>query len=118
MAARASALGPSAKLMLLSPFERRQFGTPAAFGFDGYLVKPIRERSLVARLFEPDARNPPKGERGAGSEPALRTRAGLRVLLAENAPSADWKEAGSCGDAGGATKNVLRLILLPANLAN
>ena len=38
--------GVARRLVLLSPFERRAFGPPAAAGFDGYLVKPVRARSL------------------------------------------------------------------------
>ncbi len=40
----------SQALVLLSPYERRSFGSPAEAGFDGYLVKPVRPRSLYARL--------------------------------------------------------------------
>jgi PAS domain S-box-containing protein len=47
-AARKNGVGRS--LVLLSPFERRDFGSPAAAGFDGFLVKPVRPRSLFARL--------------------------------------------------------------------
>ncbi|MBV8448408.1 MAG: response regulator [Hyphomicrobiales bacterium] len=58
LAKRATEAGTASRMMLLSPFERRQFGPPAAFGFDGYLVKPIRERSLKSRLIEPIAPAP------------------------------------------------------------
>jgi PAS domain S-box-containing protein len=40
-------------LVLLSPFERRDFGPPSAAGFDTYLVKPVRARSLFERLTTP-----------------------------------------------------------------
>lgn len=39
-------------MVLLSPFERRAFGVPAAAGFDRYLVKPVRRRSLDAQLLD------------------------------------------------------------------
>ena len=39
-------------MVLLSPFERRAFGAPAAAGFDRYLVKPVRRRSLDAQLLD------------------------------------------------------------------
>lgn len=42
--------GVMRSLVLLSPFERRDFGSPTAAGFDGYLVKPVRTRSLFERL--------------------------------------------------------------------
>jgi PAS domain S-box-containing protein len=44
--------GVTQRLVMLSPYERRSFGSPAEAGFDGYLVKPIRPRSLFARLSE------------------------------------------------------------------
>jgi CheY-like chemotaxis protein len=84
IAARATALGVASRLMLLSPFERRQFGAPAAFGFDGYLVKPIRERSLAARLFDPEIRAQQKGDRQEVAERLAPHSARLRVLLAED----------------------------------
>ncbi len=49
-AARAAGVGK--RLVMLSPYERRSFGSPAEAGFDGYLVKPVRPRSLFARLGE------------------------------------------------------------------
>jgi PAS domain S-box-containing protein len=47
--------GVHRSLVLLSPFERRDFGSPAAAGFDGFLVKPVRPRSLFARLEDGNA---------------------------------------------------------------
>jgi signal transduction histidine kinase/CheY-like chemotaxis protein len=84
VATRATVLGAASRLMLLSPFERRQFGTPAAFGFDGYLVKPVRERSLAARLFDPGSRAQPRGERLGATDELGQHRFRLRVLLAED----------------------------------
>jgi signal transduction histidine kinase/CheY-like chemotaxis protein len=52
--------GVRRSLVLFSPFERRAFGQTALKGFDGWLVKPVRARSLferVARESEP-APNP------------------------------------------------------------
>ena len=46
-------------LVLFSPFERRAFGQMALKGFDGWLVKPVRARSLFERVawdVEPDPR--------------------------------------------------------------
>ncbi|MFI5014760.1 MAG: ATP-binding protein [Hyphomicrobiales bacterium] len=83
IATRAAQAGTASRLMLLSPFERRHLGAPAAFGFDGYLVKPVRERSLKARLFEPADLEPHKGERPKGP-PGIATQVPFRVLLAED----------------------------------
>ena len=46
----ARAAGVSRSLVLISPFERRAFGGAAMNGFDGWLVKPVRARSLFERL--------------------------------------------------------------------
>jgi signal transduction histidine kinase/CheY-like chemotaxis protein len=50
LAAVARQAGVARRLVLLSPYERRQFGSPTDAGFDGYLVKPVRPRSLFSRL--------------------------------------------------------------------
>ena len=50
-AARNAGVGRS--LVLFSPFERRAFGQISARGFDGWLVKPVRSRSLFALLDQP-----------------------------------------------------------------
>jgi CheY-like chemotaxis protein len=54
LAVTARLAGTTRTFVLLSPFERREFGSPAKAGFDGYLVKPVRAASLFARL-EPSA---------------------------------------------------------------
>ena len=70
------------RIVLLSPYERRNFGPPSAAGFDSYLVKPVRPRSLFSRLQEagpadqPAAINKPK----QSSVPPTN----LCVLLAED----------------------------------
>lgn len=57
LAAEAEAAGFGRRLILLSPQERRQFGSPREAGFTGFLVKPVRARSLYERLSQtwPDA---------------------------------------------------------------
>ncbi len=50
VAEEARRAGIARKLILLSPFDRREFGSPAAAGFDGYLVKPVRAHSLFQQL--------------------------------------------------------------------
>jgi PAS domain S-box-containing protein len=87
-------------LVLLSPFDRRDFGAPAASGFDSYLVKPVRARSLFDRLLAPASprieRQPqaphPEGQtthrgdlsRSGSGNPDV--PGGPRVLLAEDNP--------------------------------
>jgi signal transduction histidine kinase/CheY-like chemotaxis protein len=46
----ARARGIRRTIVLVSPFERRDLGSPHAAGFDAYLVKPVRSRSLRAQL--------------------------------------------------------------------
>ncbi len=76
----ARAAGAGRRLVLFSPFERRAFGLPAAAGFDGWLVKPVRRHSLFARL----ASRPPAST-AAAREPARPVPARrFAVLLAED----------------------------------
>lgn len=67
-------------LVLFSPFERRALGDVAAAGFDGWLVKPVRQRALFARLS--DAPQPCQPA-AAAPNPQPETTA-ARVLLAED----------------------------------
>lgn len=110
LAAEAGRCGVRARLILLSPFDRREFGAPSAKGFDSYLIKPVRARSLFDRLLEPGA-PPAEAPATAGSPPrpvalvrtdapvastgqgsgqgivsASAAGAGRRVLLAEDNP--------------------------------
>jgi PAS domain S-box-containing protein len=82
IAAVARAHGVDRCIVLLSPFERRSLGSPGEAGFNGYLVKPVRTRSLHARL------NPyPEVAGTAPSSPeATRPSAEpvIKVLLAED----------------------------------
>ena len=50
LAEAARAAGAPQSLVLFSPFERRAFGETSLQGFDGWLVKPVRVRSLFQRL--------------------------------------------------------------------
>ncbi|THD41977.1 MAG: response regulator [Bradyrhizobium sp.] len=81
LAAAARAVAAPKSLVLFSPFERRAFGQTSLSGFDGWLVKPVRARSLYERLaseFAPAAPAPA----------AIKSHAGLgaakRALLAED----------------------------------
>jgi PAS domain S-box-containing protein len=80
LASAARAAGVSRRIVLLSPFERRSFGSPAAAGFESYLVKPVRERSLAARLDAPEAE--PLAPARSRRKPSR--AAPVRVLLAED----------------------------------
>jgi PAS domain S-box-containing protein len=74
--------GTGQRLVMLSPYERRSFGSPDEAGFDGYLVKPIRPRSLFARLGEtfPD---PAISDNHPVADTA-KQQSGISVLLAED----------------------------------
>lgn len=87
IAARARAAGVKRIFVLLSPFERRSIGSPIEAGYDGWLVKPVRRRSLLAHLL-------PGGDQArAAPQPAPRSTktgaaqlSGPPVLLAEDNP--------------------------------
>lgn len=77
------AAGCKRHIVLLSPFERRSFGTPGEAGFDRYLVKPVRRRSLLALLRDwngPEAARAAAGDATNFAEPL----AGRRILIAED----------------------------------
>ncbi len=85
LAEAARAAGIADCLILLSPFERRLFGQPQAAGFSGFLIKPVRMRSLYERLGAgfPQV-SPAPGARpavGAGPRPV---GVGLTILVAED----------------------------------
>ncbi|AWN46045.1 hybrid sensor histidine kinase/response regulator [Methylobacterium terrae] len=84
IAVAARQAGVRRSIVLLSPFDRRDFGSPAAAGFDRYLVKPVRLTSLITRLAEPA---PPPARIPSATEgtprPVSRRK---RVLLAEDNP--------------------------------
>ncbi|CAH1652175.1 Histidine kinase [Hyphomicrobiales bacterium] len=50
LAAAARRAGAWRTIILLSPFERRDFGLPSAAGFDVFLIKPVRTRSLFQQI--------------------------------------------------------------------
>lgn len=84
LAGAARAAGVAKSLVLFSPFERRAFGQSIE-GFDGWLVKPVRSRSLQARLEDASAKLTERSERQsrfptASAEP----HTGIRILLAED----------------------------------
>jgi CheY-like chemotaxis protein len=83
IAAAARRAGVADIVIMLAPVERRSFGSPYDAGYTGFLVKPVRARSLQARL------DPVESARGAvvpapAAGAAQRPVAGLRVLVAED----------------------------------
>ncbi len=46
----ARAAGIKTRIILLSPFERQEFGSPLEAGFNAWLTKPVRTKSLIERL--------------------------------------------------------------------
>ena len=80
-AARAAGVGDC--LIMLSPLERRQFGSPRDAGFTGFLVKPVRARSLYERLSPRPAPAAAPVEI-SGTRPSSPFRARLSVLVAED----------------------------------
>jgi CheY-like chemotaxis protein/anti-sigma regulatory factor (Ser/Thr protein kinase) len=81
VAEEARRAGVGRRIVLLSPFDRREFGPPAAAGFNGYLVKPVRARSLFGQLSGEEQNGAGSAERAQLSGCA---RPGCRVLLAED----------------------------------
>jgi signal transduction histidine kinase/CheY-like chemotaxis protein len=79
LAAAARAAGTPRSLVLFSPFERRAFGETSLEGFDGWLVKPVRVRSLFERLAAEFPPALPKVQPPPRPTVALR-----RALLAED----------------------------------
>lgn len=86
LARAAKGHGVRCSLVLLSPFDRREFGSPGAAGFDGYLIKPVRTRSLFDRLLAPLPAVATTEVLAPASPEAPPSRSGARVLLAEDNP--------------------------------
>lgn len=83
LAILARAAGVRRRIVILSPLERRSFGPPAAAGFDAFLVKPVRARSLMAHLR--DTFTPAEREQRPEETPQDQTAASRPcVLLAED----------------------------------
>ncbi len=83
LAGAARAAGVARSLVLFSPFERRAFGQNSLTGYDGWLVKPVRSGSLIARLVGEAGRAAADGAEVADIRVTL-PRRGLRVLVAED----------------------------------
>ncbi|WP_244544323.1 MULTISPECIES: ATP-binding protein [unclassified Beijerinckia] len=72
--------GVERSLILFSPFERRATAQNTLAGFDGWLVKPVRTASLIARLRGEMAGSMPTNMVEPGAKPRLE----LNVLLVED----------------------------------
>lgn len=83
LAEAACAAGVEDCLIMLSPLERRQFGSPRDAGFTGFLVKPVRARSLYERL-SPRPAPVAAAVEASGSHPQRSPRPRLSVLVAED----------------------------------
>lgn len=84
LAAAARRAGVADIVIMLAPAERRSFGSPYAAGFTGFLVKPVRARSLQVRLDPVDRPEGAAVAAPAADTPAQRAVGGLRVLVAED----------------------------------
>jgi signal transduction histidine kinase/CheY-like chemotaxis protein len=82
LALAARAAGAPKSLVLFSPFERRAFGAASLKGFDGWLVKPVRARSLFDRLSEEFA--PPAAAPAPKPRARAKPRRAMRALIAED----------------------------------
>lgn len=80
LASASRVAGAPKSLVLFSPFERRAFGQNALRGFDGWLVKPVRARSLFERLA---SEFPAEPHAAPAPRPPLLSP-GARALLAED----------------------------------
>ena len=84
VAALARRAGVADIVIMLAPSERRSFGSPYAAGFTGFLVKPVRARSLQVRLDPVERSQGAAVVAPADDVPVQSPAAGLRVLVAED----------------------------------
>lgn len=80
IAEAARSAGVGRRLILFSPFERRAVAQHTLAGFDGWLVKPVRTASLIARLRGEMAGSTPTSTVDPSAKPKLE----LHVLLVED----------------------------------
>lgn len=79
LAFAARGVGASRLFLMFSPLERRAFGEAALHDFDGWLVKPVRAATALARL-----NSAPLPQAHPATMEPLRALSGLRVLVAED----------------------------------
>jgi CheY-like chemotaxis protein len=80
-------LAVTRRIVLIRPTERHELPALMAHGFTGYLVKPVRAASLVARLSAEAALDGMPAEVSDAGEPATAGTAngkGLSILVAED----------------------------------
>ena len=82
--AASTAAGCRRHLVLLSPFERRSFGAPISAGFDRYLVKPVRRRSLEAQIHDWPEGNLREAVLAEEEPMQAEPLSGRRILIAED----------------------------------
>jgi signal transduction histidine kinase/CheY-like chemotaxis protein len=87
LAQAARTAGAPRSLVLFSPFERRAFGQTSLRGFDGWLVKPVRARSLYERLAAefPAAARPVERDGQTGRRALIAEDNDINALIAEKA---------------------------------
>jgi CheY-like chemotaxis protein/nitrogen-specific signal transduction histidine kinase len=78
LAAAATAAGIARKLVLFTAAERRAFEAQTSAAFDGWLVKPLRLQSLLARLAAETTAPPP------AKVSAPNDMGGRKILIAED----------------------------------
>jgi signal transduction histidine kinase/CheY-like chemotaxis protein len=79
--------GAARVILLLAPSERGDLARLSADGFDGYLVKPVRARSLIERIEAAPGERPEPSEVDEPSFPVrFPASGGLTVLVAEDDP--------------------------------
>ncbi len=83
LADAAKAAGVERAMLLFSPFERRAFGQKLVAVFGGWLVKPVRARSLATQLGSKAAADPEIGVRAVPARPVPEPT-DMRILLAED----------------------------------
>jgi PAS domain S-box-containing protein len=84
LAGMARKRGVAERIILLSPLQRREFGAPAAAGFNGFLIKPVRARTLYERLSPRQQQSAIDSSPAAEAQPAGQPGPSLRVLVAED----------------------------------
>ncbi|HZZ60038.1 MAG TPA: response regulator [Roseiarcus sp.] len=85
LARAARAVGAPKSLVLFSPFERRAFGQTSLAGFDGWLVKPVRVRSLFERLAAEFPSERPGEARSSPRRALLAEDNDVNALIAQKA---------------------------------
>jgi len=71
------------RIIVIAPEQRRQLDGYLGSGFDGYLIKPVRQSSLE-KVLNPANQAPVKENDGADRRGAETSKSSLRILLAED----------------------------------